>query len=183
MFFAPFDTETTGLTVHMDAPLKMQPRIIEFGGLITDSNEILHTLEFICNPMVSIDSDITRITGLTNEDLADKPPFEYFIPQLKDFFGKTDAGIAHNFSFDENLLRYDLQRLGLTLEDIDFPKIKICTVEQTMPFFGYNQKLDALYKRFCGEYVQKHRALDDVKLLHEICQTIGVYDAFSSAKG
>lgn len=177
MLFAPFDTETTGLPAHRLVSINKQPRIIEFGGMITDGENVLSTLEFICNPGVAIEPIITEITGLTNSDLEDKPPFKEFVPQLKEFFSKADASIAHNLSFDLSMLEWDLARIDLGLEDINFPKIKICTVEQTYHRFGRRMRLIELYERITGQpYVQKHRALDDVRLMHEMAQVMGVYN-------
>jgi DNA polymerase III epsilon subunit-like protein len=181
MIFAPFDTETTGLTQHPQAPLRKQPRIIEFAGILTDGETIIDEIEFICNPGVIIEEIITKITGLKNEDLADKPPFSEFVPTVADFFKRADVAIAHNLSFDQSLLRYDLQRIDQFLADIFFPQILCCTVEQFFPMFGRRMKLEDLYQMYCGEFVQKHRALDDVRKLHQLCQETGVYDAFSAA--
>lgn len=178
MLFAVHDWETTGLPFHYMADLDKQPRGIEFAGIITDGKQILDSLEFIINPHMPIEPIITQITGLTNEDLADKPDFSQYIPQLKNFFGQADAAVAHNLSFDKGIIVFDLTRRDLALSDVDWPNLDICTVEQTMPQFGRRMKLIELYKHYVGEYVQKHRALDDVMVLHEVCQRIGLYEAF-----
>lgn len=187
MLFSVFDTETTGLPKHRDADLRLQPRIIEFAGLITDGKEIIETVEFICNPGIAIETIITEITGLTNEDLKDKPPFKQFIPQVAEFFGKTRGRIAHNLSFDRSMLDFDLKRLGMSLDEINWftrpngtKAIEICTVEETFHQTGYRQRLQDLYQKHFGPYVQKHRALDDVILLHKIAQKEGVYEALTS---
>lgn len=178
MLFAVFDTETTGLPSHFKSPLSQQPRIIEFAGIITDGKEVIDTLEFICNPGIAIEEIITKITGLTNEDLKDKPPFSNFINSLKNFFKKSNAGITHNLSFDKGMLEYDLKRCELSMMDIAWPVLELCTVEQTFPMYGKRVKLIDLYNMHGGDYVQKHRALDDVMILHEVCQRIGLYEAF-----
>jgi DNA polymerase III epsilon subunit-like protein len=180
MLFAVYDTETSGLPYHKDAPLSSQPRIIEFAGIITDGKEILHELEFICNPGIAIEQVITDITGLKNEDLADKPPFSEFSTELCDFFRRGDASIAHNAAFDRSMLEFDLKRIGKGLDYIYFPPLVICTVEQHFHQFGKRMRLIELYERFCGPYVQTHRAMGDVKLLHEMCKKTGVYAAYTS---
>jgi DNA polymerase III epsilon subunit-like protein len=185
MLFAVFDTETTGLPFHPQAPIDKQPRIIEFAGLITDGDAILATLEFICNPGIAIEAIITEITGLKNEDLAGKPPFSSFVGDVFDYFAQAEGRIAHNLSFDKGMLQFDLKRIGKSLDDINWftptsgkPAVEICTVEQTYHEYGKRQRLQDLYNELIGKYVQKHRALDDVKLLHEVCKKIGVYEAF-----
>ncbi len=182
MLFSIFDTETTGLPYHKDADLRKQPRIIEFGGIITDGKEILNTLEFICDPGVHLDQVITDITGLTDAAVKGKPPFKAFIPQLKEYYGSTGARVSHNLSFDRSMLEFDLRRQGEGLDAIAWmPAIEICTVEQTFHQYGRRMKLTELYNIYCGPYVQKHRALDDVILLHEVCKAIGLYEAFQNS--
>jgi len=183
MLFAVYDCETTGLPFHRDAPLDTQPRIIEFGGIITDGKEIIDELEFICNPGIAIEQVITDITGLKNEDLKDRPPFSEFINNLSAFFSQAGASVAHNAAFDRSMLEFDMARRGWDIKDINFPPLVICTVEQHFHQFGRRMKLVDLYERFCGPYVQKHRALSDVLLLHEMCQKTGVYDAYISMEG
>lgn len=179
MLFALYDTETTGLPFHFQAELSQQPRIIEFAGIITDGKDVIDQFEIILNPSIAIEEIITKITGLTNEDLADKPDFIKAVPSIKKFFSQAEVAVAHNLSFDKAMLQYDLSRRGLDLSAIDWPQIEICTVEQTMPHFGRRMKLEDLYNRYCGTYVQKHRAMDDVQMLHEVCRKIGLYDVFS----
>jgi DNA polymerase III epsilon subunit-like protein len=182
MIFAVADTETTGLPFHRAARLDQQPRIIEIAGVITDGVDVLDKFECIVNPGVAIEQIITDITGLTNADLADKPAFKDVIPQVAEFFGKADACIFHNASFDRSMFAYDLQRIGLELDAINWPELTICTVEETMPRYGRRMKLEELYNLHCGEYVQKHRALDDVLLLHQVCIRTGVYSAYKQTE-
>lgn len=179
ILFNVFDTETTGLPYHQDADLRKQPRIIEFAGIVTDGRDILHEYEFICNPGVEIEPIITQITGLTNDDLRDKPPFKEFLPGLSDYFSRGVGRIAHNLSFDKHMLMFDLARIDLDLTAIGYDGIDICTVEQVFPIYGKYKKLQDLYTELIGPYVQKHRALDDVKLLHQVARKIGVYAAFN----
>jgi DNA polymerase III epsilon subunit-like protein len=181
--FAVFDTETTGLPLHENADVNLQPKIIEFGGVLTDGIEILDRCNFICNPIVKgktveLSPVITKITGLTNDDLDGEPIFEFYIPTIKKFFSKADVVIAHNLSFDKAMVLYEMRRLGKELEDVSFPSIEICTVEQCVKQFGYRRKLIDLYNMYCEEAVQSHRAEDDVMMLHEICKAMGIYNLF-----
>lgn len=177
--YAVIDFETTGLPLHRQAPLNKQPLAIEFAGIITDGEQIFDEIEFICNPGIDIEPIITKITGLQQSDLDDKPKFRAFIPKLQQFFTQSDAVIAHNLSFDKFIMVCDLMRNDMDLSHIDWPALEICTVEQTRPKFGYNMKLSALYELAIGPYSQKHRAMDDIMLLHEVCRHYGVYQAFN----
>lgn len=187
MIFTVFDTETTDLPRHPLAPFSIQPRIVEFAGIITNGREILSELEFMCNPGAPIAPGASKVSGITDEQVADKPDISEYFEELKNFFqpqtfGTLDgkfARVAHNLSFDRAMLEYDMKRRGKTLDDISFNEnaIMVCTVEQTMFQFGRRMKLEQLWSRSRGEFTQKHRALDDVMRLHEVCIDYGIYEA------
>lgn len=181
MIFTLIDHETTGLTSHYQSDLRLQPRSIEFALVKTDGKEILDKLDFISNPGFDVEQIITDITGLTNDELAEAAPFKTRIDDVAKFFVGSDAVIAHNLSFDRMITEIELRHQGLTLADINWPKLEICAVEQTYDQFGRRMKLEDLYNIYCGEYVQKHRALDDVMLMHELCGKLGVYSMFKEA--
>jgi DNA polymerase III epsilon subunit-like protein len=178
MLFSVFDTETTGLPKHPDVDFKIQPRIIEFAGIITDGEKIISQIEFVCNPHEPLEAIITKITGFTDEDLADKPDFKDFVHDLKAHFGAADAIVAHNLSFDRDMVETESKHMGMTLPELSWPALEICTVEQTFPMYGRRMKLSELYELTCGPYVQKHRAMDDLMLLHEVCLNYGIYEAY-----
>ena len=175
-----FDTETTGLPFHSQALLENQPKIIEFAGIITDGDSVLATEEFICNPDQPLEAIITKITGLKDEDLEDAPPWSDFVPRVRDYFAGCDVIITHNLSFDKSMVLYDMRRIGKGLPDVSWEhQLEICTVEQTYHQFGRRMKLTELYNLLVGEYVQKHRALDDVLIHHEVCKRLGLYEALN----
>lgn len=177
--FAVFDTETTGLTVHQKSNLRLQPRIIEFAGIITDGVEVLDSIEFLVNPNIPLEEIIQKITGLKDADLEDCAEWPEYQDQVAGFFSKADVAIAHNLSFDKNMLINDCRRFDLDFAALNFPAIGCCTVEQTMHQYGRRMKLSDLYEMWVGPYVQKHRAMDDIGLLDQICHRLGVYDAFN----
>jgi len=65
-----YDTETTGIPKHPNAQKSVQPRVIEFGGVLCDeSGQVLEELQILINPGIPLEPIITKITGLTDEDL------------------------------------------------------------------------------------------------------------------
>ena len=100
-----FDLETTGLPKAEGADLDLQPRITEFGAvkLDDDLNEI-GVLEFMCNPGIPLDPQITKITGITDEELANKKPFVAMLDEVCDFFLGERTLVAHNLPFDRTVL-------------------------------------------------------------------------------
>ena len=163
---AIFDTETTGLPLPKTAPLEKQPRIIELGAVVVDKTGVVRELNQMLNPGVQISEEITKITGITNEMLEDKPTFTDFLPQLKEFFTDTQVLVAHNAPFDKKMLELDLERAECT--DFPWPEQVVCTVQEYHSQFGKRPKLLELYERIMGfPLAQTHRALDDVKALQE----------------
>ena|SRR5579864_5006020 len=181
MRFGVFDTETTGLPFHRDARLSQQPKVIEFGGIITDGEDIIDRTEFICNPEQPIEAIITEITGLTDADLIKHDPFEAYVPQLRSYFAGCDVIITHNLSFDKSMIAFDLRRIDRELPHVAWDgQLEVCTVEQTFLQYGRRMRLQELYRLLVGEYTQKHRAIDDVMLLHQVCQKINLYEAMDA---
>lgn len=164
-----FDTETTGLTLHPAAPLAKQPRIIEFGCALLDRGEVVRTANLFINPGEPLDERITKITGITDDDLADAPPFTAHLPELESLFRSASVVMAHNLPFDKAMLMNELERVSA--RSFPWPKTEVCTVGLYKELWGRNPKLTELYADVTGTpLAQTHRALDDVLALVEIIQ-------------
>lgn len=181
MNFAVFDTETTGLPRHPRAKARVQPRVIEFAGALVDSRgETVRELELLINPGVELEAIITKITGLTDADLAEAPTFDGVAHFLREFFGGAEAVVAHNLPFDMTMI--DLDCVRTEVEPIAWPRRRICTVQEASERWGRRPKLLELYEELTGEKLdQKHRALDDVRALVRVAQLMGVFDVVSAA--
>jgi DNA polymerase III epsilon subunit-like protein len=163
-----FDTETTGLLMHPSAELSKQPKCIEFGAVLLSATtgEVLDRLSLLINPGVQIEPVITKITGITNEQLADAPPFAEVWPQISVMFGRAKCMMAHNLPFDKSIVGYEVQRLGLT--DFVWPENGICTVGLYKDVWGRRPKLLELYEHLMDKPLhQTHRALEDVEAMCE----------------
>lgn len=171
-----FDTETTGLTLHPDAPLAKQPKIIELGAaLLNRKGEVVETLSQLVHPGEEITDEITKITGITNEALKDAPGFERCLPQLRHIFEQAFAVFAHNLPFDKAMLTNDLRRV--TSVAFPWPKQEYCTVGLHRDQWGRNPRLIELYEWAMGKPLpQTHRALDDVMALVEVITTLGLHE-------
>jgi len=178
-----FDTETTGLTLHPDAPLEKQPKIIELGAALLDENgEVVETLSQLINPGEPVTDEITRITGITNDDLKDAPSFAEALPMIQQIFSEAFAVFAHNLPFDKAMLRNDLARIGCL--DFPWPKQEYCTVGMHKEMWGRNPKLTELYEFATGQPLpQTHRALDDVMALVQVVTALELHKiAFMEAQ-
>lgn len=156
------DTETTGLSARNG------DRIIEIGCVETfgkvRGKKFYH--QYI-NPERDIPADATRIHGITDAFIADKPVFSEIIDAFLEFIG-DDILVAHNASFDVGFLNMELERCGKpalsSKRIIDTVKI----ARKKYP--GARVNLDALCKRYdiSLEAREKHGALLDAELLAEV---------------
>lgn len=165
-----FDTETTGLTMHPDAALALQPHCIEFGAILIsgETGEAIEEWNWLINPGVPLPADIPRITGITDDMLLGEPRFAEFADRIRDIFARAGTVIAHNLPFDKSIMRYELLRLD-AWPSFPWPAREICTVGLYASQWGRNPKMTELYEAVLGHpLAQTHRALDDVRALLEI---------------
>jgi len=98
-----FDTETTGLN-PFDGD-----KIVEFAGVVLQVNADLEVTgtehhSFLLNPGIPIPRESTRITGISDEDVAGKPPFSKHAAEIRALLEGAIL-IAHNLMFDQAFLR------------------------------------------------------------------------------
>ena len=163
-----FDTETTGLITNEALPLDTQPYIIEVAAMKTDEqgNEIAR-FESLVNAPVPITPEITKITGIAPEDVLGAPSFASVYFRLAQFFSGETTMVAHNASFDHNMLIFELRRLG---KQYQFP-YPTTVIDSRIVWRG---KLQDWGRAVRGEkYIQRHRAMADVELLRD-CYFSGV---------
>ncbi|MEM7661306.1 MAG: DNA polymerase III subunit epsilon [Pseudomonadota bacterium] len=159
-----FDTETTGLDWAGD------DRVIELGAVeMVNHIPTGKTFRALINPGRAVSDATIRITGITDEMLADKPGFES--PEVVDAFLEFIGDgilVAHNASFDRGFLNAELKRCGRE----EIPEIRwVDTVEIARRRFpGAPASLDALCKRFdiSLESRSLHGALLDAQLLASV---------------
>ena len=163
-----FDTETTGLVENRTLKLDRQPEIIEFYGCVVDleTGEVSKELDLLIKPTKPIPAEITRIVDIDNAMVETAPPFRDIANQIFDLIAEAPAVIAHNLSFDCDMVEIEFERLG---DKIAWPH-KICTVEQTIHLKGYRLKLTDLHQHLFGEpFAGAHRAKVDVQALVRCC--------------
>lgn len=165
-----YDTETTGLLKPQVSDLSQQPKIIEFALVeIDQSYERVGEHSWMIHPGEDITPEITKITGITNDDLRGKPSFLQVLPEIEQAFFGRHRVMAHNLPFDWGMLTNELKRLGREFA-FPYPPIQQCTVQLASDLiFGRRAKMTELYEKTLGRpLAQTHRALDDVNALVEI---------------
>ena len=163
-----FDTETTGLISNHLIPLKRQPELIEFYGALVnlESGDVLKELHAFVKPAERIPDEVIKITHITNEMVADKPPFKDYADSIKSFIEESPQIIAHNASYDKEIMDFEFERMSQKLK---WPRL-ICSVEQTIFMKGYRLNLQSLHMLLFKEnFVEAHRAINDAKALIKCC--------------
>lgn len=164
-----FDTETTGLQKAPNAPLRVQPKIIELSAVKFSSEDpgtIVEELDLLIDPGEALTDEIIGITGITQEMVAGKGLFGAHLPHVTSFWLGSKSSIGHNVTFDIDMLWFEARRLGA---DKKFPwsPRQIDTVEETFHFQSKRLKLSDLHSVLFGEsFSDAHRAMNDVKATH-----------------
>jgi DNA polymerase III subunit epsilon len=158
------DTETTGLSAADG------DRIVEIGCIELDERRLTgRTLHHYVNPQRSSHPDAVRIHGITDEFLADKPPFAAIVDELMEFVAGAEV-IIHNAAFDVAFLDAEFKRLGKGKFSAQVAKVSDSLLMAREMFPGKANSLDALCKRLEVDNSQRelHGALLDAGLLAEV---------------
>ena len=156
-----FDLETTGLDLVKD-------RIIQLSYIKVYPNDKEERGNELINPEMRIPELITQLTGISNEDVKDKPTFKQLAKKIEGVFQGSDiAGFNSNY-FDIPLLAEEFLRAGI---DFDFSKaclIDACTIFKKME----RRNLASAYKFYCGRKMEDdfeaHRADQDTEATYRV---------------
>jgi DNA polymerase-3 subunit epsilon len=158
------DTETTGLNAQGG------DRIVEIGCVemvgrrLTGDNR-----HFYLNPQRPSHPDALRVHGLTDEFLADKPPFEAIADELLRYLAGAEL-VIHNAPFDIGFLDEEFKRCGLPGVAGQVAQITDSLLLARERFPGKSNSLDALCRRLEVDNSNRtlHGALLDAGLLAEV---------------
>jgi len=156
-----FDLETTGLDLVKDRIIQ-----ISYIKVFPDGHE--ERGDELINPEKNIDAVITQLTGISNDDVKDKPTFAQLASRLERVFSGSDIAGFNSNHFDVPLLAEEFLRAGI---DFDFSKARLidaCTIFKKME----RRNLAAAYKFYCGrkmdEDFEAHRADQDTEATYRV---------------
>jgi DNA polymerase-3 subunit epsilon len=163
------DTETTGLEVQQGH------RIIEIGAvLLNDRKKSEEHFHSYLNPSRLIDEEASKVHGIMNEDLIDKPFFEEIAEEFLEFIDGSTL-VIHNAAFDVGFLNNELKLASSTYPTLE----EICEIEDSLAiakdkFPGQRNSLDALATRFdiSGYDRTFHGALLDANILADVYMSL-----------
>ncbi len=125
------------------------------GGIVTD--------EFVSlvNPGSSIPYWITKLTGITDGDVADAPYFEDIASSVNAILDGA-IFVAHNVRFDYSFIKRQLEASGFVFR----PKL-FCTVRMSRALFPEyrGHSLEKIIARHNIQTDQRHRAYADAKAI------------------
>ena len=156
-----FDLETTGLDLVKDRVIQLSYIKVYPDGREERGNEII-------NPERPIDKFITQLTGISDEDVKDKPTFKQLGSKLNEVFSGSDIGGFNSNHFDVPLLAEEFLRAGI---DFDFSKCRLIDA-QTIFHKMERRNLAAAYKFYCGRKMEEdfeaHRADQDTEATYRV---------------
>lgn len=186
-----FDTETTGLPIR-EGKLSDQPHVTQFASQTFDYDpKIRRFVEIsrfnqLIKPPISIPEVCVRISGITDAMVANMPTFAQISDQILAIFRNSDLAVAHNLNFDQEILGFEMQRLGLPKNCL--PKNTYDSMEGTRNLcklpgkssYGYKSpKLMELHQFLLNEsFAEAHNAEKDVEALSRCLKVLlqnGIY--------
>ena len=155
--FVVFDVETTGLSAEKDT-------IIEIGAVKVKDKKITDSFGTFVNPQRPIPENITNLTGISDDMVADAPVIDDAIRSFYNFIGDADL-VAHNAKFDTSFLKNAAKRCGM---EYKFTSLDTLELARGLVTDVKNHKLDTLTKYFDINLENHHRATDDAAATGEI---------------
>ena len=157
MRYIVLDTETTGLDPDDGH------KIIEIGCIeILNRNITNNTFHKYINPNREIDVEASKIHGLTNSFLKDKPIFEEIYPELREYISNSPI-IIHNAPFDIGFLKKEHSIISISDDFLDNEVIDSLKLARKISP-GKKNTLDALCERYSID--NSDRTLHGLSLIH-----------------
>lgn len=157
--FIVFDLETTGLNPASE-------EITEIAAVRVVEGEIRDSFQTYVNPHKPIPPEITELTGISDETVADAPDLDKAVPEFLAWAGEGQYPlVAHNAGFDMGFLRTACQRLGIERK---FTSIDTLEMSRLMLPHMHKFKLNILAKELQVGPFEHHRASEDAAVLGRI---------------
>lgn len=147
-----FDIETTGLSASADS-------ITEIGAVKLKNGEIIDRFSTLINPEKPIPYNITQLTGITNEMVANERTIKEIMPEFISFIGECPL-VAHNALFDWGFIRTKALELNISMD---------CTVIDTLQMSRTllpglkKHKLNIVCEHLGIKLENHHRAVHDAE--------------------
>ncbi len=143
-------------------------RVTEVGVVTARDGQFEEEWSSLVNPGVRIPPSIEALTGISNEMVADAPPFAEIARELHERL-EGRLFVAHNARFDYGFIRTEMRRAGIA-----FNAQLACTVKLSRRLYPDmpRHNLDAVMARHGIDCASRHRALPDARVLWELWQKL-----------
>ena len=160
--FIIFDVETTGLRTGVD-------RLTEIGAVkYVDGAEKSRFQTFV-DPERPIPQNIVELTGITDSMVAGAPKEGEAVRKFFEFCGEGGVLVAHNASFDTEVIRSACERNGI---EYNYSHIDTLVLAQSLISGIKNYKLDTISNHFKLPKFDHHRADEDAGALAAIFEKL-----------
>jgi DNA polymerase III subunit epsilon len=164
---AVFDLETTGIDTDKD-------RIVQIAIIRVEPDGRRTTFETLVNPEIPIPPEATKVHGIKDSDVQDKPTFSQIRREVEDYL--KDAALAgfNSINFDTPLLAAELRRAESELDLNGVLQLDAMRIFHTME----RRDLTSAFRFYCDkELIGAHSALADTEATLAILDAqIGRYD-------
>jgi DNA polymerase-3 subunit epsilon len=153
------DIETNGLN-------HIRGRVVEVAAIRVENGEVVREFRSLIDPGTPLPQFITRLTGITQNDLDGAPLFLAIANELQEVLDGA-IFVAHNVRFDYSFLKQEFKRIGKP-----FSPRQLCTMRLSRALFPSQRshKLAALIATHGLEVSARHRAYDDAHALWQFLQ-------------
>ncbi len=148
--YVVFDFETTGLESTKD-------EIIEIGAVKISKGKIISTFSTFVKPSVPIPEEITELTHITEEMVADAPAINYVLPDFYKYCYGCGL-VAQNIAFDYGFLNAIGKKM---LYNFDNPQYDTMVMARNKLRGLKNYKLGTICDYLGVSLVGAHRAVND----------------------
>jgi len=156
--FTVLDFETTGFSADSN-------KIIQVAAVKYRNFERIDQFVSFVNPQEHISSRITKINGISDDDVKSAPLIEVILPQLLQFIG-DDTIIAHNASFDMKFLLTNMYKNNIKYKP--YKVIDTLTLARKYIIDSENHKLPTLKQYLKLDKYKSHEALHDCFVTAEL---------------
>jgi DNA polymerase-3 subunit epsilon len=159
--YAVIDIETTGGRAQ-------HHRITEVGIVKMIGGEVVAQWQSLINPQRRIPQNITLLTGIDNDMVAQAPLFAEVADDI-DTFTEGCVFVAHNVNFDYGFIKEEFNRL-----ERHFRRPKLCTVREMRKHYKGlpSYSLANLTKHFSIDMQRHHRAMSDAIAAGELLNMV-----------
>ena len=156
--FVVFDIETTGLSKETES-------ITEIGAVKVVDGKIIDRFSTFVNPERPIPAEIIKLTGITNEMVADAPVITEILPKFLEFC-QDAVLVAHNANFDTGFIRLNAERkCGIEVKNTVLDTLELSRA--LLPELK-KHKLDIVCEQLGVSLEGHHRAVNDAEATAEV---------------